>query len=73
MTLHPWPVSGRSPQVEDMLDRLAAFLPPEPTHRDPRQQDDCHFIAGTIGCLEAGGAMCLACGWWLATCEEEAR
>ena len=67
---HPWPVTGRSPQVESMLDRFAVLLPPEPKHRDPLQHDDCHWIAGTIGCLEVGGSMCLACGWWLETSRE---
>ena len=66
MSRHPLPVSGRSPQVQAMLDRFAAILPPESEHRDPRQAADCHYIAGTIGCLEAGGAMCEACGWWKA-------
>ena len=71
MRKHPLPVAGRSAQVESMLDRFAAMLPPEPEHRDPLQHDDCHYIAGTIGCLEAGGDMCLACGWWLETARDE--
>ena len=69
--IHPWPVEGRSEQVQDVLDRFKPLLPSAPRHRDPDQHSDCHYIAGTIGCLEAGEQMCGVCKWWAITCGKD--